>query len=343
VVSAARLFEAAGAHVEPMQPWMSEEMLHGMDRFWRIRSGRRAGPAARAARQVLPIVRQWAEGGLGFSGEQAFAAYSMTFKTRCATVAATEPFDYVLSPVSPNTSFPPNGPTHQRRERRHGAHRLHRALQHERAAGRLGELRLRRPRRAHRPADRRAPLDDLGVLQLARAFEQMRPAQRPWPRIASPEGPAAWLGPAVADGLAGHAPPPRAGRLARGGGPAAGTAAMGLVAGVAMAHSGLPMAVLLPMSLLVYASSSQLACLPLIASQAPLWLIGLTAAAAEPALRGLQRRMEPLFPPPAPAAAHCAVVLRGRPHLCPVQPAPPLPGRHRASAGANWVFTSAWR
>lgn len=61
-------------------------------------------------------------------------------------------------------------------------------------------------------------------------------------------------------------------------GPATGTAAMGLVAGVAMAQSGLPMAVLLPMSLLVYASSSQLACLPLMASQAPLWLVGATAA-----------------------------------------------------------------
>src|SRR5450830_3411 len=55
-------------------------------------------------------------------------------------------------------------------------------------------------------------------------------------------------------------------------GPATGTAAMGLVAGMAMAQSGLPMAVLLPMSLLVYASSSQLAC------QAPLWLVGATAA-----------------------------------------------------------------
>ncbi|ECF1136013.1 amidase, partial [Salmonella enterica subsp. enterica serovar Goldcoast] len=27
------------------------------------------------------------------------------------------------------------------------------------------------------------PFDDLGVLRVARAYEQMRPAQRPWPTL----------------------------------------------------------------------------------------------------------------------------------------------------------------
>ena len=35
VQAAARLFEAAGAIVEPMKPWMTPAMLDGVDRFWR--------------------------------------------------------------------------------------------------------------------------------------------------------------------------------------------------------------------------------------------------------------------------------------------------------------------
>lgn len=60
-------------------------------------------------------------------------------------------------------------------------------------------------------------------------------------------------------------------------GAALGTLAMGLVAGVAMAKSGVGLGVILAMSLLVFASASQLACLPLIAAGAPLWLIVATA------------------------------------------------------------------
>ena len=60
-------------------------------------------------------------------------------------------------------------------------------------------------------------------------------------------------------------------------GPALGTVALGLVTGVAMARSGPPMGAVLAMSLLVFASASQLACLPMILAGAPLWVIVLTA------------------------------------------------------------------
>lgn len=60
-------------------------------------------------------------------------------------------------------------------------------------------------------------------------------------------------------------------------GPALGTLALGLVTGVAMARSGLPLPVVLGMSLLVFASASQLACLPMLLAGAPLWVIVLTA------------------------------------------------------------------
>ena len=38
VERAARDFEAAGAHVEPLAPFLTQEMLDGLDHFWRMRS-----------------------------------------------------------------------------------------------------------------------------------------------------------------------------------------------------------------------------------------------------------------------------------------------------------------
>lgn len=80
-----------------------------------------------------------------------------------------------------------------------------------------------------------------------------------------------------------HAPLPlwREPEFARGAremtGIALGIAAWGLVTGVAMAKSGLPLPLSLMMTLMVYAGSAQLAALPLIASGAPIWVVWTTA------------------------------------------------------------------
>lgn len=56
-----------------------------------------------------------------------------------------------------------------------------------------------------------------------------------------------------------------------------GIAAWGLVVGIAMVKSGLSVPQSLGMTLLVFAGSAQLASLPLIAAQAPIWVIFATA------------------------------------------------------------------
>ena len=56
-----------------------------------------------------------------------------------------------------------------------------------------------------------------------------------------------------------------------------GIAAWGLVVGIAMVKSGLGVAQAVGMTLLVFAGSAQLASLPLIAAQAPIWVIFATA------------------------------------------------------------------
>ncbi|MDB5954667.1 AzlC family ABC transporter permease [Ramlibacter sp.] len=57
-----------------------------------------------------------------------------------------------------------------------------------------------------------------------------------------------------------------------------GIAAWGLIAGVAMAKSGMGMWMAILMSVLVSAGSSQVAALPLIASAAPMWVVWATVA-----------------------------------------------------------------
>ena len=56
-----------------------------------------------------------------------------------------------------------------------------------------------------------------------------------------------------------------------------GIAAWGLLTGIAMAKSGLPLPLAVLMSLIVFAGSAQLAALPLLTSGAPLWVIWATA------------------------------------------------------------------
>jgi len=60
-------------------------------------------------------------------------------------------------------------------------------------------------------------------------------------------------------------------------GTAIGIGAWGLITGVAMGKSGLPLVLMAAMSLLVYAGSAQLAVLPLMVSGAPVWVVWATA------------------------------------------------------------------
>ena len=60
-------------------------------------------------------------------------------------------------------------------------------------------------------------------------------------------------------------------------GTAIGIAAWGLITGVAMGKSGMPLELMVFMSLLVFAGSAQLAVLPLMGAGAPLWVVWATA------------------------------------------------------------------
>ena len=107
VECAARDFGGAGAHVEPLAPFLTRTMLDGLDHFWRTRALidlNALTPDKRAA--VLPFIRDWAESANGFSGQHVFRGFSQVQAMQQAANRATQRFDVVLTPTAPMTAFP---------------------------------------------------------------------------------------------------------------------------------------------------------------------------------------------------------------------------------------------
>lgn len=185
VTAAARLFEEAGASVEPLGPFLTRAMIDGLDHFWRARFGSdTAGlsPAQRA--RILPYIRAWIEGGDELSGRDVYRGFAQIPAMSQATQAATQAFDYVLLPVWPVVSFPAefasplNDPA---RPFEHIGYCVGFNMSEQpalsvncgySAAGLPIGLQI---------AGRR--FDDVGVLRMGAAFEAIRGPQRPWPRF----------------------------------------------------------------------------------------------------------------------------------------------------------------
>jgi aspartyl-tRNA(Asn)/glutamyl-tRNA(Gln) amidotransferase subunit A len=184
VVAAARRFEAEGAIVEPLAPFMTREMADGMDRFWRMRSWLDISALPMARQQkVLPYIRQWVASGARLSAAEVFHGHSQMAAMRDAAVASTQRFDFVLSPTAPNVAFPAewaspiNDPE---RPFEHIAFTLPYNMSEQPAASINGGFTAAGLPIGLQIAGHRH--DDLGVLRLARAWEQLRGPQRAWPQ-----------------------------------------------------------------------------------------------------------------------------------------------------------------
>ncbi len=185
VQAAARRFEAAGARVEPMKPFLTPEMAEGIDRFWRMRSWLDISALPEARRhKVLPYIREWVAPGAGYSAAEVFHGYSQMGVLREAAVAACHRFDFVLSPVSPVPSYaaewasPLNDPA---RAMHHIGFTLPANMSEQPAISvDCGHTKAGLPIGLQITGARH---DDLGVLRMARAWERLREAPRPWPRF----------------------------------------------------------------------------------------------------------------------------------------------------------------
>jgi aspartyl-tRNA(Asn)/glutamyl-tRNA(Gln) amidotransferase subunit A len=182
---AARRFESAGAIVGELKPFTTREMADGINLFWRTRSWLdiSALPQERRAK-VLPFIREWVAAASGFSAAQVFHGYSQFGALRDAAVAACAPFDVVISPVAPVSAFPAEWamPTNDPlRAMEHISFTLPFNVSEQpsvsvpcgfTAAGLPIGLQITGPRH-----------DDITVLRVARAFEQIRAPLRPYPQL----------------------------------------------------------------------------------------------------------------------------------------------------------------
>src|SRR5690348_2485001 len=185
VEAAARLFADAGATVEPLQGFLSPEMLHLQDLFWRVRSWVDFSALSHARQaSVLPFIADWCRGGADVSGAMVIKGVSNYMAIRAAATRATQPFDYVLSPTSPVPTYPAEWET--------PTNDVHRPLEHisftmpfnmsEQPAASIncGYTKDGKPI-GLQIAGRR--FDDLGVMRLSKWYEQARGPQKKWPEL----------------------------------------------------------------------------------------------------------------------------------------------------------------
>ena len=185
IEAAAHTFAASGAIVTSIPPFLTREMLDGLDVFWRTRSwsDMAALPPERLAK-VLPYIRQWAEPGAHYTGLEVYRGFSQIFAMRAAAQKAFRDLDYLLSPTAPMPSYAAElpGPTNDpARPFEHIGFTVAFNMSEQPAISiNCGYTSSGLPIGLQIVGHR---FDDLGVLQMAKAYEGMRPPQLPWPRL----------------------------------------------------------------------------------------------------------------------------------------------------------------
>ena len=187
IEQAARDFAAAGAIIEPVGPFLRQEMLDGLDLFWRTRSMMDIDQLSQAKREkVLPFIRAWAESARGLSGETVFSGYSRMQEFAEISVKATAPFDFLISPTAPITAFPADWASPSQDPLNpfpHIGFTVASNMSGQPAATINAGFDSKGLPIGLQIVGKR--FDDLGVLALSRAYEEIRSAQMlPWPSLA---------------------------------------------------------------------------------------------------------------------------------------------------------------
>jgi aspartyl-tRNA(Asn)/glutamyl-tRNA(Gln) amidotransferase subunit A len=182
-VKAAKAFESAGAVVTGVGSVLTREMLDGLDNFWRARMWDDLSKLTQEERaKALPYIAKWAEAGAKLSGVDVIRGFNGTMAIRAAAAKLFCDLDYVISPVSPVVNFaaelasPINDPE---RPFEHICYTVPWNMSENPAVSINGCFSAGGFPIGVQIIGRR--FDDLGVLGMAKAFETLRGAQRPWP------------------------------------------------------------------------------------------------------------------------------------------------------------------
>jgi aspartyl-tRNA(Asn)/glutamyl-tRNA(Gln) amidotransferase subunit A len=186
VTAAADLLRSQGAIVEPFAPFLTREMLDGLDLFWRTRSWNDIGAlSSEKARRVLPYIDAWARAARDADGLSVYRGFNQIQRMREAGAQAFQPYDFVLSPTAPMPAFPAELPSPTNDPARPFEHIAFTApfnmTEQPAASINCGYTTDGLPIGLQIVGRR---FDDLGVLRLSSAYERLRPAQRPWPTLA---------------------------------------------------------------------------------------------------------------------------------------------------------------
>ena len=183
VVKAAKAFESAGAVVTEVDSILTREMLDGLDDFWRARMWDDLSKLpASERRKTLPYIHQWAEKGAKLSGVDVIRGFNVTMAIRAAAAKLFCELDYLISPVSPVVKFdaelasPLNDPD---KPFEHIAYTVPWNMAENPALSINGGYDAQGFPIGVQIVGRR--FDDIGVLALAKTFEGLRGAQKPWP------------------------------------------------------------------------------------------------------------------------------------------------------------------
>jgi aspartyl-tRNA(Asn)/glutamyl-tRNA(Gln) amidotransferase subunit A len=181
VLAAARHFEAAGAIVEPLKDWTTDEMQLGLVHFFtmRCRVDLAAMPPERAKRAAA-YIHGAAEYAAALTPEDTFRAFTRMQAMQAATVAATQPYDFVLAPVSPVLPFAAESTGSDAQMSTSDSHFTVPFNQSGQPAASIpcGHSAAGLPIGLQIVGRR---FDDLGVLQMAHFYESVRGPRAPWP------------------------------------------------------------------------------------------------------------------------------------------------------------------
>lgn len=183
VEACARALAGEGADISEIKPFLTPQMLAGVDRFWRARAAAdmaKLPPERRA--KVLPFIRDWAAPGASLGGVEVYEGYAQMHVMRDATLKATRGFDLVLSPVAPIVGFSAEaaGPTGDpATSLDHIGFTVGYNMSEQPAASvNWGYSAAGMPIAVQIAGPRFA---DVAVLRAAKLIEAIRPAQMPWP------------------------------------------------------------------------------------------------------------------------------------------------------------------
>ena len=185
VQGAAALLADAGATIVPIQPFLTRTMIDGLDRFWRARGYEdvsRLPPEQQA--KILPYIFNWIVTAKDFSGGDVYSGFAQIDAMRNALHTALKDVDFIISPTAPEPSYPAewasplNDP---QRPFEHIAFTVSANMGGQPAVSiNCGYSSGGLPIGLQIIGQ---SFDDLGVLRLARAFEEMRAPSRPWPKL----------------------------------------------------------------------------------------------------------------------------------------------------------------